>query len=119
MRVTTIAVATRIFLVRERVLTARNFPAAPECCFRVAFPKSFQIAIVLLVGVVVFLLHTPDLRTQPRAPQGQSSARKEDAAMQPATPPVTFPSSPFNMPYIQANSITDPTEFDRNSFTIH
>jgi hypothetical protein len=35
------------------------------------------------------------------------------------TPPVTFPTSPFNMPYIQANSITDPTEFDRNSFTIH
>jgi hypothetical protein len=34
------------------------------------------------------------------------------------TPPTTFPSSPFNMPYIQANSITDPTEFDRNSFTI-
>lgn len=35
------------------------------------------------------------------------------------TPPLTFPSSPFNMPYIQANSVTDPTEFDRNSFTIH
>jgi hypothetical protein len=35
------------------------------------------------------------------------------------TPPATFPSSPFNMPYIQANSMTDPTEFDRNSFTIH
>jgi hypothetical protein len=35
------------------------------------------------------------------------------------TPPVTFPSSPFNMPLIQANSITDPTEFDRDSFTIH
>ena len=34
------------------------------------------------------------------------------------TPPTTFPSSPFNMPYIQVNSITDPTEFDRNSFTI-
>jgi hypothetical protein len=34
------------------------------------------------------------------------------------TPPTTFPSSPFNMPYIQANSMTDPTEFDRNSFTI-
>jgi hypothetical protein len=35
------------------------------------------------------------------------------------TPPTTFPSSPFNVPYIQANSITDPTDFDRNSFTIH
>jgi hypothetical protein len=34
------------------------------------------------------------------------------------TPPTTFPSSPFNMPFIQANSMTDPTEFDRNSFTI-
>jgi hypothetical protein len=34
------------------------------------------------------------------------------------TPPTTLPSSPFNMPYIQANSITDPTEFDRNSFTV-
>jgi hypothetical protein len=34
------------------------------------------------------------------------------------TPPTTRPSSPFDMPYIQANSMTDPTEFDRNSFTI-
>lgn len=34
------------------------------------------------------------------------------------TPPVAIPSVPFNMPVIQANSITDPTEFDRNSFTI-
>src|ERR1700674_790147 len=35
------------------------------------------------------------------------------------TPPLTFPVPPFNMPVIQANSIADPTEFDRNSFTIH
>jgi hypothetical protein len=34
------------------------------------------------------------------------------------TPPTTFPSPPFNMPFIQANSMTDPTEFDRNTFTI-
>jgi hypothetical protein len=34
------------------------------------------------------------------------------------TPPTTLPSSPFNMPYIQANSITVPIEYDRNSFTI-
>jgi hypothetical protein len=34
------------------------------------------------------------------------------------TPPTTFPSAPFNMPYIQATSNTDNTEFDRNSFTI-
>jgi|ERR1700676_376609 hypothetical protein len=34
------------------------------------------------------------------------------------TPPVTFPAAPFNTPYIQVNSITDPTEFDRNTFTI-
>lgn len=34
------------------------------------------------------------------------------------TPPAAIPASPFNMPYIQVNSMTDPTEFDRNSFTI-
>jgi hypothetical protein len=34
------------------------------------------------------------------------------------TPPVAIPSVPFNMPVIQANSITDPSEFDRNPFTI-
>jgi hypothetical protein len=34
------------------------------------------------------------------------------------TPPATVPSSPNNMPIIQANSMTDPTEFDVNTFTI-
>jgi hypothetical protein len=34
------------------------------------------------------------------------------------TPPTAVPSSPNNTPYIQANSISDPTEYDRNSFTI-
>jgi hypothetical protein len=34
------------------------------------------------------------------------------------TPPATVPSSPNNVPTIQANSISDPTEYDRDIFTI-
>ncbi len=34
------------------------------------------------------------------------------------TPPTAVPSSPNNMPHVQANSISDPTEFDRDQFTI-
>jgi hypothetical protein len=86
-QVTTIASATWIFLVLERMLTARNHLKADEWYFRAGLPKICQIAIGLLLGIVVFLLHTPDLRAQARAPQGQSGAQKEDAAMQAAMPP--------------------------------
>ena len=87
-KLTTISGTTRIFLLLGRVHTARNHSEAPERHFRAAFQKNWQIAVVLLVGIVVLLLHSLDLRAQPRAPQGQSGAqKKEDPTIQAATPP--------------------------------
>src|ERR1700730_1424495 len=126
MHPTTIAVVTGNFFILERALSARNHPESAERYFRIAFPRSCQIAAVLLVGVVVSILNTPDLRAQLRAPQGQSDDQKHGQTVQAAMSPdiVTVPDgTPLTLKFAKDLSSTTAKGGDKvrkaNPYTCH